>query len=191
MIKAVIFDCFGVLTADKWREFVGTLPEIQKLPARDLNHAYDAGLMTERQFLDQVKELTGRDPGEVENLAVEEIGKNRQLLDYIGTLKTRYKIGLLSNIASNWVRSYFLTTEEQKLFDEMLFSYEAGTTKPDARIYRLILEKLKAEPSECVFIDDQPRYCEAAEQLGMKAVVYEDFEQMKDELEKMLAVTDN
>ena len=186
MIKAIIFDCFGVLTAAKWKEFVSNLPEDQKRPARDLNHAYDAGLMTEKQFIDQVKELTGRDPGEVENLTVEEIGKNKRLLDYIGVLKPNYKIGILSNVASNWVRDYFLNPEEQKLFDVMLFSYEAGTTKPDPQIYHLITEKLGVEPSECIFIDDTEPYCQAAKAVGMKAIIYENFEQMKEELEKLL-----
>src|SRR5438132_11992050 len=131
MIKAIIFDCFGVLTADKWKEFVVTLPDEQRQPARDLNHAYDAGTINEDDFIDKVKELTGRNPGEVENLTEDEIGKNTQLLDYVRQLKKKYKIGLLSNVATNWVRDYFLTEEEQKLFDAMVFSFEAKVTKPD------------------------------------------------------------
>src|SRR5882762_4506135 len=101
MIKAIIFDCFGVLTTDKWKEFVATLPESQKQPARDLNHAYDGGFITEEEFITKIQELTGQNPGEVEKIPSSEVAKNNELLNYIEGLKPTYKIGLLSNIASN------------------------------------------------------------------------------------------
>jgi len=54
MIKAVIFDCFGVLTVDLWKEFVATLPDEQKQAASDINHSYDRGELTEAEFMQQV-----------------------------------------------------------------------------------------------------------------------------------------
>ena len=60
MIKAIIFDCFGVLTTDLWKEFVGTLPESQRSPAYDINHAYDRGFITHEEYVEQLLKLTGR-----------------------------------------------------------------------------------------------------------------------------------
>lgn len=189
MIKAIIFDCFGVLTTDLWKEFVSTLPENQKQPAREINHTYDAGFINEKQFLDEIKELTGRYPGEVENLSMSigEATKNKELLNYIAELKSDYRIGLLSNIASNWIRDSFLTTEEQELFDEMILSFEVGMTKPDPRIFMLACERLRVGPHETVMVDDIETYCRAAETEGLKTVLYHDFPQLKTDLEEILS----
>lgn len=186
MIKAIIFDCFGVLTIDLWKQFKATLPASLQNQASDLNHAYDAGLLTESQFINQVKRLTGRKPWQVEELSKYEVAKNRELINYIRRVKSSYKIGMISNIASNWVRDEFLTKDEQSLFDDMVFSYEVGVTKPDARIFNFACERLNIKPEHTIFTDDSPTHCEGAAKVGMKTILYTDYGQMKRELEQML-----
>jgi len=189
MIKAVVFDNFGVLTTDTWRAFVDSLPEgIDIGKARELNRAYDAGTISHKDFLDGVKEVTGRQPQEVESLLQSDIAKNLPLLKYIGELKQRgLKIGLLSNIATNWIRDSFLTPAEQKLFDEMILSYEVGMTKPDPRMFQLACKRLGVDASEAVLVDDISPYCDAARHTGMQAITYEDFKQAKQALEALLS----
>jgi epoxide hydrolase-like predicted phosphatase len=186
MIWAIIFDCFGVLTTDLWKEFVATLPENQTQPARDINHAYDSAHLSREEFRQQIHELTGKDPGEVEALLPDQIHKNVRLLDYIASLRPTYRIGMLSNIATNWVRESLLTADEQQLFDSYIFSYEVGMTKPDARIFEIAAERLGVEPSECVMVDDIERNSIAAREAGMQAITYENFEQFKIELDRLL-----
>jgi epoxide hydrolase-like predicted phosphatase len=189
MIKAIIFDCFGVLTKDLWKEFCGSLPSGDVVhAAQELNHQHDAGAISLKEFLNKVHQVTGHEPKLIEELYVDrQPSKNTQLLDYIRLLKKEYKIGMLSNVSSNWVREHFLTPEEQKLFNAMVFSFEVGTTKPDPRMYRVILEKLGVKPEEAVFTDDARHYCDAARQLGMEAIWYEDFPSFKKQLENLLA----
>lgn len=190
MIRAIVFDCFGVLTTDTWRAFLDSLPEgTDTSRAREINKQYDAGLLTIKEFVDQVEQATGHIPKQIEDMAQGEVLKNTKLLSYIAELKTTYKIGLLSNIASNWIRDSFLNEEEQALFDDMTFSYDVGTTKPDPRIFQLSCERLGVEPNEAIMIDDVESYCRSAEQAGMKAVVYEDFEQCRQKLEQLLRHT--
>jgi epoxide hydrolase-like predicted phosphatase len=190
MIKAIIFDCFGVLTQDGWKAFVEDLPdEDAKETARKLNHQYDAGLISLEKFLAGVKKATGRDYDIINSARSSEGTKNIQLIGYIRELKKKYKIGILSNVATNWVRDYLLAKDEQALFEAMVFSFEAGTTKPDPKIYLTILEKLDVKPEEAVFTDDARHYCEAASQLGMRAIWYEDFESFREQLEKILAAS--
>jgi epoxide hydrolase-like predicted phosphatase len=189
VIKAIIFDCFGVLTKDWWREFLSTLPEgAGKKKAKELNHQWDAGLITIKEFVQGVHEATGRQPEPIEQMmTVPKVMKNTELLDYIRALKPQLKIGLLSNIGTNWIRESFLTKDEQKLFDDLVFSYEVGATKPDHKIYEIAAGRLSVTPAESVFIDDINTYCLAAQELGFKTINYKDFGQMKQELEKILA----
>ena len=179
-----------MLTTDLWKEFLAEVTDEKAVQAaRELNRAYDAGFISMREFLDGVKEVTGRSPKRVEELLEDkgEIIKNEQLLTYIGELRHRgYKIGLLSNIATNWIRDTFLTLEEQALFDDMVMSFKVGMVKPDRRIFQLACERLSVESTEAAFVDDIDRYCEAAEAEGIKAIVYTDFKQMQSELESVL-----
>jgi HAD superfamily hydrolase (TIGR01509 family) len=188
VIKAIIFDCFGVLTTDTWRAFLASLPPGMDLTrARELNHQLDAGLISQPEFLDQIREITGKHPVLTEEMDESEVLKNRVLLEYIRELKPEHTIGMLSNIATNWIREAFLTADEQELFDEMIFSFEVGMTKPDGRIFMLACERLRVGPHEAVMIDDVKSYCEAARAEGLMAIHYKDFAQMKEELETLLA----
>ena len=185
-MKAVIFDCFGVLTTDYWREFVAALPTNLQPAASDLNKAYDAGFMSTTDFMDQVQTLTGRRPDLVEHTRTPAT-KNHELLDYIAGLKPHYKIGLLSNIASNWITDKFLTTAEQSLFDAMIFSHQVSLTKPDHRIFELMAEKLSVEPTDCIMVDDIEVNCTGAREVGMQAVIYTDFVRARPEIERLLS----
>lgn len=190
MIRAIIFDCFGVLTTDTWKEFTAALPKEQLEPARELNRVYDAGHITKTEFVKAIQSLTGKQVKYVEDLLDNEVFKNEELLRYIAELKRHYKIGLLSNIATNWVREKFLSATEQQLFDAYAFSFEVGAAKPDAKMYAAITERLETTPEECIFVDDVEGYCTAAEDLGMRAVCYKNFTQMKAELERLLHNTE-
>lgn len=186
MIKAIIFDCFGVLTGDKWKEFVATLPEDQKSTARDLNHALDAGFLTQSEFYKKITALTGVSPVRVESVINAELHKNKPLLDYISELKKSYKIGILSNISSSWITDFLLTKEEALLFDDILLSYQVGMTKPNPAIFHIAAERLGVQPSECIFIDDGTWNCESAKNVGMKPVVYTNFVQCRHSIQQLL-----
>lgn len=188
MIKAIIFDCFGVLTADSWHEFRLGLPREQQGPASDLNHQYGAGVIGKEEFLKSIAELTGKPKGEISKLIDNEQSKNLPLLEYIRELKQHYMIGLLSNVASNWIRDEFLTAEEQNLFDTFVFSFEEHITKPEARIYMIAVERLGVLPEECAYIDDIEEFALAARQVGMKAFVYKNLQQLKNELSPDLSL---
>ena len=191
MIKAIIFDCFGVLTTDTWRELIGSLPPGDAVTkAKQLNHQFDAGQLEFDVFIKQVSQLTGADKQTLIKIFTDpESNKNEPLLKYIRSLKPRYKIGILSNVNRDWIREVFLTPEEQELFDSFILSYEVGATKPDPKMYQAALKDLEVQPEEAVFIDDVERYCTAAEEQGIKAILYKDFSQMKRELGAILTTS--
>ncbi len=192
MIKAVIFDCFGVLTSDIWREYTITLPADVKEEVHGFNQARGAGQLSRKEFIANVAKAAGRSIDHIEKVSNPAgNSKNVLLMDYIRELRQkRYRIGLLSNVGSNWIRDSFLTPEEEELFDDILLSYEVNLTKPDPRIYHLAAERLGVSPNGCVLIDDIEPYCQAARKEGMQAIVYKNFIQMKQELSGLLNSND-
>lgn len=181
MIRAIIFDCFGVLAkSGTWEQFNDSLPpDIDGAALHSINHQYDAGKLTKEEFLYRVHDLTGHEPEMLEELVAIDDMKNVALIDYIRELKSSYKIGLLSNIATDWVRKSFLTKEEQNLFDEMVFSFEVGMTKPSPEIFRLMCSRLGVSPSESFFTDDMDSNVAGARRVGLSAVRYDNLVQLK------------
>lgn len=187
MISAIIFDCFGVLTTDKWKEFVASLPTEKVRAAVDLNHALDRGHITQAEFFTQISELTGSSPERVEDVINADMGKNTQLLMYIKELKKTHKIGLISNVSSNWVRDTFLSPDELTLFDDIVLSYDVGLIKPEKAIYELSAGNLNCKIEECLFIDDSEGHCQGAINAGMQSFVYKNFIDCKNTIENLLS----
>ena len=117
---------------------------------------------------------------------------NRPLLDYIKTeLKPKYKIGIISNAIGD-VLYEILLENDVSLFDDIVISHRVGVAKPESAIYYFALKNLGVRADEAVFIDDIEDFCEAARAVGIQAICYQDFQQMKTELEKILSAgTDN
>lgn len=190
MIRAIIFDCFGVLYADDWivfkSKYFGHDEGIAQAAEKLLNQS-DLGIIEYDDFIGAVAKMAGISFREAFQEIENEVS-NTDLLAYIKELKSNYKIGMLSNAADNWLTEMF-TPEQLGLFDEIALSYEIGSAKPEHAAYKHIADKLGVELRECVFIDDQERYCRAAEDFGMKAIVFKNNEQVITELNELLTDT--
>ncbi len=188
MIRAIIFDCYGVLTTDGWWPFkkkhFGHDPNLEQ-QASDLNRQADAGLTTHANLVQTLAKWAHITPEEVWN-AIHSNVADDELFGYIQEhLKPHFKIGLLSNTGANRLPELF-TPEQINLFEATSLSYDTGYVKPDPRAYETIAARLDVLPEECIFVDDQERFCTAARGEGMQAIVYKNYEQFVPELEAAL-----
>ena len=189
MIKAIIFDCFGVLSTEGWipyrYQYFGNNKELFE-HSGDLQKQVDAGLMSIEDFIKDISEMSGVDEQSTTNM-LERVAPNRQLIDFIRSeIAPKYSVGMLSNAGDNWLDKIF-AAKDLALFDEIALSFQNGYIKPDANSYESIASRLGVETQECIFVDDQERYCTGAIDVGMKAVWYKDFDQMRTDLYKILA----
>ncbi len=108
------------------------------------------------------------------------------LVDYIRSLRPRYKTALLSNA---WSDFRGVLSERWKItdaFDEMVISAEVGIVKPDARIYRLALERLQVAPHELVFVDDFIENIDGGKAVGLHTIHFRTPQQAIEDLSKLL-----
>jgi putative hydrolase of the HAD superfamily len=56
------------------------------------------------------------------------------------------------------------------LFDHVIESAKIGLRKPDPRIYRMMLEALKLDPTQCVYLDDLGVNLKPAREMGMTTI---------------------
>jgi putative hydrolase of the HAD superfamily len=111
--------------------------------------------------------------------------KNKKLFKLAFKLKKQgYKIAILSD---QWQVSQelFVSNKMRKKFDVVIISSEVGMRKPDPKIYKLTLKKLKLPAKQTVFVDNQKWNIVPAKKLGMKTILYKDVEQTKKALEKL------
>ena len=95
------------------------------------------------------------------------------LVDYIRSLRPQYKTALLSNAWDNLRQVLQDHLRIQDAFDEIVISAEVGVAKPDSRIYQITLERLGVDPPEAIFVDDFLENVEAARQLGIHAIHFQ------------------
>ena len=197
-LRAVIFDMGGVLmrTVDQEprRMLAARLGVI-------LNELYDQifssesarlatlGKISTQEHWEQVRSHFGISPDEFPK-AIQQFWEgdllDQSLLRYLGTLRERYKVALLSNA---WDNMRDILENEWKIasdFDEVIISAEIGLAKPDHRIYQLTLSRLGVGADEAVFVDDFVENVDAARWLGMRAIHFRSPDQARAELERML-----
>lgn len=110
---------------------------------------------------------------------------NQPLLDYIATLKPKYKLGIISD-AYTGAREAVRDWVNEDLFEVIVFSAEEYVCKPDPEIFRRALARLGVEAEATVFIDDQPYIIEGVKQLGIHAIQYKGLAQLQEELKRYL-----
>lgn len=174
MIKALIFDCFGVLTEDGWLAFCNkyrTAKNGEEL--RYINHQADKGLVSYEEFLNTVCELTGAPREEAHSTITTTHHPNVTLFECIKRLKSAgYHLSIISNVGDSLYS--FLPKEYVDLFEEITLSYHVHAIKPDPKIYEYHLEKIGFQPEECVFVDDRQPNVVGAEKVGVKGVQFQD-----------------
>lgn len=186
MIKAIIFDCFGVLHVDVHQSFAAEFPAVAE-ELHDINMQTDYGMLDRDEYIAAVARLTGATPESVESFVKGEHHLNVLLMQYIQSdLKSHYKIGMLSNIGRDWIDNFFNKHQLHDVFDAVVLSGEVGVTKPNSRVYEIVAERLSVDPSECVMIDDIEANCAGADAVGMKAIHYLSTRQTIAELNALL-----
>jgi putative hydrolase of the HAD superfamily len=190
MVKAIIFDCFGVLATEAWLPFkakyFGDNPDLFE-QASALGQQADRGLMSHSNFLHAVADLAGISSEEARSFIGRNV-PNEPLFRLITELKKTYKIGFLSNIADDYLRQMF-SQEQLSLFDKLTLSYKSGYIKPQGEAYQQAADDLGIDPKDCVMIDDQERNITGAREAGMQAILYDEYDKFKSELDELLAAS--
>lgn len=151
---------------------------------------FDKGLIRASEFRDGVRALSG-----MKNSANEEIdkawnslligvpeGNHELLLD----LKNKYRTFLLSNnneIHYSFIMDYLKENhgmqDNSNLFEKDYYSHLMGMRKPNKDIFERVLNEQGLVAEETLFIDDSPQHLEAAGQLGIKTVLFNNPKELK------------
>lgn len=91
---------------------------------------------------------------------------------------------------TNWSAETFpLVCDDYPVFgllDGYVVSGREKVVKPDARLYRILLERYGLKAEECVFVDDNPANTAGAEAVGIKGIVFKSAENLREALDAVL-----
>lgn len=188
-IEAVIFDFGGVLTSSPFEAFARFETE-RGLPndiirrTNAANHLENAWARFERAEVDidtfdrlfaaeslaLGAEVRGRDV-----LPLLQGDLRPEMVEALKRIKAQFKTGCITNnlpanaIGSMTGRSLYIA-EVMVLFDHVIESAKIGLRKPDPRIYQMMVETLRVDPNNCVYLDDLGVNLKPARQMGMTTI---------------------
>jgi putative hydrolase of the HAD superfamily len=183
-IKAVIFDCDGVLCPPL--RFADLLDKEYGITCQ-MTADFFSGIFN-KALVDEVKVIEilpsylekwgwQKSAQEFLNLWLESEKEIRpELINLIKELKTLgYFVGLATNQESE--RANYLRTVMgfYELFDNCFISSELKLKKPQAEYYQKITSMIGVKPNQILFIDDQQNYLDSANQIGWHTILYNDF----------------
>jgi epoxide hydrolase-like predicted phosphatase len=197
-VGAVISDFGGVLTSPLHGAFQAfqdssgiSLEELGKAMAaladrRGINPLFEleTARMTEAEFLGelaaQLTDQLGR-PVTLDGFGERyfaNLEPNQPMVDYMRSLRERgYKLAICTNNVREWEGRWRQMVPVDEIFDVVVDSAFVGMRKPERQIYELTLARLGVEAPAALMIDDIELNCQAARDLGIRAVWFQDAEQ--------------
>ena len=190
MIKAIIFDYGGVLSVEGSLSSFGEIyaPKLGVDPEEFTRLIIDnwskarINKMDSKMFWLNLSKFLKIDQKIFRKDFMEFSGFKHEVLDLIKKLKNNYKLGLLSNHIEDWLEEIIAEHKLNEVFDIITTSYKTRIAKPDISIFKEIVEQLGVNPTECIYIDDLEKNIPPAKELGMKTILFKNFEQLKKEL---------
>jgi putative hydrolase of the HAD superfamily len=196
-IEAVIFDYGKVLSNSEDPQAQRKLIALTGLDRADFDHhywahrhAYDLGHLNGRTYWEKVATGAGLKftPERIDDLIETDVvmwtSLNEEMLAWVIALQEAgIKTAILSNMGEDilaYMRQEFGWLGH---FQHHTWSCELGICKPDPAIYLHTCEKLKVEPRLTLFLDDKPENIDAAAKVGLNAVLFENIEQLRRDLE--------
>ena len=198
-IKAVIWDIGGVIMRTEDQAPRAELADELGVTRAYLNElVFDGeqgtraqiGEISRMELWDYVRSELQLAPGEYPDLNDRFFGGDvldTDLVDFIRSLKARFKIGIISNAWSQ-IEEALVEWGISDAFEVVVGSGDVGIMKPDPRIFQIALERLDVEPSEAVFVDDFIQNVSGAKALGIAAIHFQSREQVIRELEQLLGL---
>jgi HAD superfamily hydrolase (TIGR01509 family) len=186
-IKAIIFDCFGVLVLSGQASLLQDYPDLSD-ELSDLILQSDYGYISRDEFNQAACRLTGLSLTDFKSRYWSANIRNESAFKWVRTLKAagNYKVGLLSNIGQGWLSDFVPEADDEQLFDAVVLSGDVGMTKPAAEIFQLTAKRLGVTPAECVMIDDLLTNVDGARRAGMEAILFGTTSQSQADLGRLL-----
>lgn len=190
MIKAVILDFYGVLFSNfDWDVIEERIkPDPTKAERfEELKNQSNRGEITNKYLQSAVADLADDASFPDKPAVYAKPYFNHELIDYLSSQPTKFKIAVLSNGNRRDVARELNKNGVIKLLDAVITSSDSAYEKPQREVYELMFDKLGIQPQEAVIIDDSQRYVNATRGYGYNSIHYFEEIDFETEFKKFLS----
>lgn len=198
MIKNIIFDIGNVLLSWKPADFFEKSGYDKETTRMILNDVFkspewlslDNGDISTRDAIEQIASKSSFKKDFIAtlfNLRNQIIFPLTEMTELLPELKKRgFKLYYLSNFPMEFFEEVKREYEFFNYFDGGIISAEVRHSKPDLKIYRILLDKYKLRAEECFYIDDMDINVKAALSAGIKGYCYNGTDGFHEKLTEIL-----
>ncbi|MCS5478173.1 HAD family phosphatase [Corynebacterium sp. YIM 101645] len=182
-MSALLFDLYGVLLkertdAGRRRVELAVGGDARIWPVYDdLRPAYDSGNVGDERFWRQLQVRAGLAPFDIVE-AVEadwetSMAEDPGMVAYaLSLVDAHYCCGILSNVPAGLAKRARAEHGWFDRFEAVTMSCDIGLVKPDPRAFAVALDAMGVSAKETVFFDADPRNVRAAEEFGLRSVLF-------------------
>jgi len=182
--SVLVFDFFGVICSEispRWLRQRFSPDEAIRI-TDDIVARADTGAMLEEELFEALAERANTTPAKVRDEWLSLVQINTEVVGLISDLAPRFRIALLTNSPSPFVRGIIRSHGLESPFECILVSAEEGMAKPDPRVFRRMLAWLGVRPEQTVMIDDNPANLAGAAIAGMKGILFRSASELRQTL---------
>ncbi len=188
MKKIFIFDFAGVIGSESYFGWLKkNVPDFldRKAEFQLIADKADLGKVSLDEFFQLVSQVTGVPSQAVWQEMYEPVTINTDLVSFIRKLKNNHIIVLFSNYHADLLRKLLHKHKILDLFDELFISSEQLVKKPDKSSFEKILDYLKVNASDVIFIDDRLENVTAARKQGIQSIQFFDLPKLEQDIQQM------
>lgn len=175
MIRAIAFDCFGVILNDYGHNWVDSsgLSAADRTEVHRLFRERDLGRLDGDEYYEQVAQVAGVDAAVLKAKEHGVAPLEPMLLSYIkNDLAKRYELYVASNASASLLTELLHQDGFDGIFTRVFVSSEMGVIKPQPEFYAKLLSSVDVPAGEILFVDDRDPNVDAAIAAGMQGYHY-------------------
>lgn len=192
MKNVILFDVGGVLLQWKDEWLFDEISHELDIPFEEIKDKFNAniselfiGKISEEQFWNKISDGVKINHEIISQTFLKRSILDTKVLNLARSIKKQgFDIGILSNITPETRR--ILPKQWIDEFDHVFFSDQIKLAKPDPKIFSYVKEKLSEH--QIVFIDDKQENVDAAKRYGIKSILFEEYQSLREELAKQILV---
>lgn len=199
-IRIIAFDCGGVILSNAWNGS-GSDPSYDVIPERlgiskekgdEIFHQHWSGMRIGKKneddfFQGLINAATRKiSLGELKELYYSCVLK-KDAFEIVERLHEKYPdlpLYTLNDEGREWMKVRIRKFGLKRYFKDFITSSYFGFTKPDKRIYKILLKRAGVKAEECLFIDNKELLLVPAREMGIKTILFESKEQLEEELKR-------
>lgn len=193
MIRAVLFDFYGVWRPDIFDIYLQQAPQYGADVAEELQEAvkrYFRGEIDVEEIAGKFRFKMGRADIDASQFTLDENSVSPMIIEFMRELHGHFlKLGVLANLGNQEYKILSDFNTHNQVFEVIAspLSFQSSAPLLSNEIFAQALQAIGEPPRSCLVVSGNKAYQDFASSLGMAVVPFESAQKLRQDLEKMLA----